>query len=107
MPFNILPRPAETTSQRTDSVQRVLQMTQNETDQVKQNALEAIVRPPGATATDFIWGVLVTGLVALLVLSILGLTHVMGHAVNDDRLITVFSTSLAGLLGLFIKSPAG
>jgi hypothetical protein len=48
---------------------------------------------------------LVIGLVVILILSILGLIHVFGHSISDDKLITVFTTTLAGLLGLFIKAP--
>ena len=34
------------------------------------------------------------------------LTRVIGTNVKDDDLSTVFSTTLAGLLGLFVTSPA-
>lgn len=102
-----MPITPESSADKAASVQRVLQMTQNESADVKANALAAIMPPPSRDAADVVWGILVSGLVVLLVLSILGLTHVLGHKINDDKVVTVFTTSLAGLLGLFIKSPAG
>lgn len=98
----------ESSAERATSVQKVVQATANETPQVKQAALEALgppVPPPTKTAADIVWVVLVLGLVAILALAILGLTHVIGHKVADDKMITVFTTVLAGLLGLFVKGP--
>src|SRR5689334_16537513 len=95
----------ETTTDRAASVQKVLQLTQNESDPVKQSALQAIVPPPTRSTADIVWTILVSGLVAVLVLTILGLMHVVGHSIADDKIITVFTTTLAGLLGLFIKTP--
>ena len=51
------------------------------------------------------WIILVSGLVLLLLLALLGLTHVIGSGVSDDKVVTLFTTVLAGLLGLFVKSP--
>lgn len=95
----------ETTTDRAHSVQQVLEATTGESSAVKQAALSALVPPPGRTAADIVWIVLVCGLVVLLVLAILGLTHVLGHTVNEDKIVTIFTTVLAGLLGLFAKSP--
>jgi hypothetical protein len=95
----------ETTAERAISVERTLGATASDPPEVRKAALEAIVSPPGPGATDVVWVVLVIGLVGLLVLAILGLTHVIGNHVADDKVITVFTSSLAGLLGLFVKSP--
>jgi uncharacterized integral membrane protein len=100
----------ETSAQRAASVQQVMQATTNEVPEVKQTALNALGVPiPGPTrsAADIVWVILVTGLVILLVLAVLGLTHVLGHSVADDKIVTIFTTVLAGLLGLFVKSPSG
>ena len=99
----------ETSAERAASVQQVIEATANESTEVKHAALTALgpppVPPPTRGAADVVWIILVTGLVALLVLGILGLTHVIGHGVSDDKVITVFTTSLAGLLGLFVSKP--
>ena len=46
-----------------------------------------------------------TGLVLVLIIALLALAHVIGSKVSDDKVVTVFTTVLAGLLGLFVKSP--
>ncbi|SRR6266542_3442726 len=98
----------ETSAERAASVQQVVQATANEAPEVKRAALEALgppVPPPTPFAADIVWVILVAGIVAVLVLAVLGLTHVIGHSVSDDQVITVFTTALAGLLGLFVKRP--
>lgn len=103
-------KPIETSAQRAESVQQVLQASANETPEVKAAALTALgapIPPPSRSAADVVWIILVVGLVTLLVLAVLGLTHVYGKHVSSDQMITVFTTSLAGLLGLFVKTPTG
>jgi len=100
---------AETSADRAASVKEVLQATASENQDVKTAALNAMappLSPPGRSVTDIVWVVLVGGLVVLLILALLGLTHVIGHGVSDDKVVTIFTTVLAGLLGLFVKSPA-
>jgi uncharacterized integral membrane protein len=96
---------AETMAQRAASVQQVVQETAGDPPDVKKAALEAIVLPPTRGAADLVWVILVVGLVAVLILAVLGLTHVIGTRVADDKVITIFTSALAGLLGLFVKSP--
>ncbi len=99
--------PTETTVSRAEGVQQVLQAAADESPAVKQAALSALVPAPGKTAADIVWIVLVSGLIVILVLAVLALTHVLGHTVSDDKIVTIFTTVLAGLLGLFAKSPTG
>jgi hypothetical protein len=100
------PTDPETTADRAESVQLVLNAAANESTSVKEAALSALVPVPGRTAADVVWVMLVGGLIVILVLAILGLTHVLGHTVSDDKLVTVFTTVLAGLLGLFARAPS-
>jgi hypothetical protein len=97
----------ETSAQRAASIQQVMQVTGDQTPEVKKAALEALgpVPNPSHSAADILWIILVSGLVVILVLTILGLTHVIGNNVTDDKIVTIFTTVLAGLLGLFVKSP--
>lgn len=74
-----------------------------------QGAASAPLPPPPAVALGFVWKALVVGLIAILVLSLLGIIWVVQDAAattSPDVLVTVFTTSLAGLLGLFVKGPA-
>lgn len=101
---------AETAAERAASIQKVIAATSGESASVKQAALQAVagpIPPPTKSAADIAWVVLVCGLVGLLVLSLLALTHVIGTNVSDDKVVTVFTTSLAGLLGLFARPPGG
>jgi hypothetical protein len=38
-------------------------------------------------------------------LAVLSLAHVIGSGVEDDKMLTVLTTALAGLLGLFVSPP--
>jgi hypothetical protein len=92
------------------NVQQVLAATKGESDNVKQAALTAVgaqIPPPTWQAANILWVILVTGLAIVLVLSALALMHVIGTGITEDKIVTVFSTVLAGLLGLFAKSPTG
>jgi hypothetical protein len=95
---------AESSAERAASVEQVMTATANETPAVKEAALQ-VLPPPSPSATDVVWIVLVSGLVVILILALLGLTHVIGTSVSDDKLVTIFTTVLAGLLGMFVKSP--
>jgi hypothetical protein len=56
-----------------------------------------------------LWRILATALAAVLVLALGGIiwTVVDGRDnTSPDVLVTVFSSALTGLLGLFVKSPA-
>ncbi len=102
--------PRETSAERAASVKQVIAATSGETSAVKQAALNAVageIPPPTRTAADIAWIILVGALSVILVLSLLGLTHVLGRGVNDDKVITIFTACLAGLLGLFTKPPGG
>jgi hypothetical protein len=100
--------PLETTGERAAAVQQVINATAGEAPDVKAAAIKVLqppIPPPTRTAGDVVWITLVFGLVVVLLLGILGLTHVFGHKISDDKFITVFTTTLAGLLGLFVKTP--
>jgi hypothetical protein len=95
----------ETSAQRAASLVQVSEAVANDPPEVKKTAFQALIPQPRPAAADLAWVILVVGLVGVLVLTILGLTHVIGKHVTDDTIITVFSSTLAGLLGLFVKSP--
>ena len=64
--------------------------------------------PPPAHEVGALWKILVTALSVVLVIALAGIiwTVVDGdEATSPDVLVTVFTSALTGLLGLFIKSP--
>jgi hypothetical protein len=63
-----------------------------------------VVGPDQATA-NILWKWLVMGLVTTVGLAGIGVivTVAIGH--GNDTILTVFSTALAALVGLFVKSP--
>lgn len=95
----------ESSADRAASVQQVVAATSGESADVKQKALEAAFPAPTRSAADIAWVILVCGLVVLLVLAALAITHVIGTGVSDDKVVTIFTTVLAGLLGLFTRPP--
>lgn len=72
-------------------------------------AASAAVPPPTGRGVDTLWTILVSGLVAVLILALGGIifTIVDGEqTAGADILVTVFSSALTGLIGLFVRSPA-
>lgn len=90
---------------------------------MNREAVEAVLAEPGSDAekadriiaalTDQrtigrLWLILVCGLVAALLLSGVGVLLAVldgEELTSPDVLITMFTTTSAGLLGLFVKSP--
>lgn len=97
-----------TYASRASAIEQVMRATAGEKPAVKRAALAALldqVPPPTTWGTNIVWIVFVGGLVLILALAVLGLTHVLGTGVTDDKLVTIFTTVLAGLLGLFAQKP--
>jgi hypothetical protein len=99
----------ESSAHRALAIRTVLDAAENRPDAVQTAAVAALGPPPiqGAPplAQVISWPILVGGLVALLLLAVLGLAHVIGSGVDDDKMITIITTVFAGLLGLFAPSP--
>ena len=64
---------------------------------------------PGRGDAGLLWRVLVLGLVAILAVSLAGIIWTVGDG-NDrtspDVIVTIFSSTLAGLIGLFVRAPS-
>lgn len=71
-----------------------------------QAAIAACVPAPTPMQADRLWFILITGLVLVLVASTGGIIWALGLDKNTDVLVTIFTTTLAGLIGLFVKSPS-
>jgi hypothetical protein len=97
----------ETSQQRADAVERAVVATQNAPESVKVAAVHAVAGP-GRRATDIIWIVVIAGLIGLLFYSLHGIIDLMldnSAKKSPDKLITIFTTTFAGLIGLFAPSP--
>ncbi len=68
-------------------------------------ALESL-GPPDQRTTNALWFIVVTGLVLVALAAVAGLIAWTGNgAAQTDKLVTVITTALAGLVGLFVPSP--
>jgi len=91
------------------NIEAALEATANQTEEVKSAAVAAAgqVPPPQGRAISALWLLLVGGLLIILVGSLAGIIYIQIDKPTSsvDTLVTIFTTTLAGLLGLFVKSP--
>jgi hypothetical protein len=76
-------------------------------DPVELQADVTITKPP-LREVGTLWLILVVALSAILVLALAGIIWTVidgNNATTPDVIVTVFSSALTGLLGLFVKSP--
>lgn len=91
---------------RARAINDLLEKNQGESKEVKEAAIRAVIGSPSQAATDEIWRLLVFGLLLVLVVALGGLLVILvGKGSAHDAALTVFTTTLAGLLGLFAPSP--
>lgn len=70
-------------------------------------AAQSVPRPP-ATEMGTLWKILILALSVVLVIALAGIiwTVVDGkESTSPDVIVTVFSSALSGMLGLFVRSP--
>ena len=95
----------ETTADRAAAVERVMTATQHLTPEAQATALKSL-GPPDQGTTNILWLVVVLGLVLVVLAAVGGLIAWSGTAnAQTDKLVTVITTALAGLVGLFVPSP--
>jgi len=93
-------------SQQAEEVASVAQSVQNLSAPAQVAAVNAVIGPPDAPTTKIVWIILVGGLVAVLLLALGGLIYLLSEELgNTDTLLTVFTSVLTGLVGLFAPSP--
>jgi hypothetical protein len=71
--------------------------------------VRAAIPAPMAAEVAPLWRILVGGLVLILVISLGGLILTVADGneqTSPDVLVTVFTSVLTGLVGLFVRSPA-
>jgi hypothetical protein len=73
---------------------------------------QTVISSTAVTSKDvaFLWKALIIGLIAVLGISLAGTLYAAldgDDKTSPEVLITVFTTTFAGLVGLFVRSPAG
>jgi hypothetical protein len=97
------------------AVADALAATADQSDAVKAavageaaKAAAGIVPEPGSRTANILWMILVTVLAAIVLASALaGIIYASENkTAPPDVMITIFTTSFSGLIGLFVKPPA-
>jgi hypothetical protein len=94
-----------------DNIKAALEATTNARPEVQVAAVQAAaaaIPPPVGADIGWLWKALVSGLIAVLIFALGGIiwTVVDGKdSTSPDVLLTVFSSVLTGLIGLFVKAP--
>lgn len=71
-------------------------------------AATAAIPAPTPAGANQLWKFLVIGLIVLLLVSLYGIIKTVADgktSTSPDVIVTVFSSVLTGLVGLFVKSP--
>lgn len=98
-----------------DMVTAALTATAGESEAVKSAAVNGAatassgaVGPPTPTTTNILWMILVSVLGGVVLGSAIAIiVYALGNkAAPPDILTTIFTTTLSGLIGLFVKSPS-
>lgn len=92
---------------RLAKLEQVLKDTQGEDPRTQAQSVSVLMTEPSQAAADRLWMVLVVGLLLILGLALIGLVVLILEGKGEDVLVTVFTATLTGLLGLFVKSPVG
>jgi hypothetical protein len=72
-----------------------------------QAVQQYLLSQPTQATTNALWHMLVRGLLILLGVDLLGILVMLGLGKFSDVLLTIFTTTLAGLMGVFVPSPKG
>jgi len=96
---------ADTPKERADALTRALEATKDKGEKLQQEAVLYLMAPPTQTTVDKLWVWLVRGLIAILVADLAGLVGIMALGKSPAVLLTIFTTTLAGLIGIFVPKP--
>lgn len=95
------------------STESALAATANQPPEVKAAAVGAAVAAgvPSPLPSDvaFIWKLLIGGLILALLGALAGVIFVVvdgEETTNPDVIVTIFTSVLTGLIGLFVRSPS-
>jgi hypothetical protein len=92
-----------------DQVRAALHGAQGESDTVKASAVSAAVSnfvpPPAGAQAALLWKVFIVGLVGLMTISLIGLIVLLAEGKSSTVMVTIFTSLLSALVGVFVKSP--
>jgi hypothetical protein len=91
-----------------EAVNEALAATAGQPAEVQAAAVRAAIPPPRGGDVNWLWKVLVSGLVVVLIISLMGVMWAVLDAkdgTSPDTIVTLFTAVLTGLIGLFVKSP--
>ena len=97
----------------TENIQLAVNAVEGEDSEVKaaaaRAAVTATISGPPTQDVGVLWRILVGGLVGVLILALGGIIWTVGdgkETTSPDVIVTVFTSALTGLIGLFVK-PSG
>lgn len=94
---------AESAAQRAEAIQAAARGLD---PSAQVAAVTSVIAPPDVETTKTLWIILISGLIGLLVVALGGLIYLLADDVDGtDVVVTIFSSILTGLLGLFASSP--
>jgi len=91
---------------RKETIREALERTEGEDDSRRAEIIaEAMLAEPGPETTDWLWRILVGGLLFLMFLALAGIIALDAAGKGTQVLMTIFAALLGGLLGLFVPGP--
>ena len=96
----------DTASERADAIVRAIDATRGQGAQVQRDAVQFLMYPPRQQIADQLWRFMFICLLALLLLVVAALLVLISLGKNVDVLLTLFTTTFAGLIGLNVPRPA-
>jgi ATP:corrinoid adenosyltransferase len=90
---------------RKQAIREALAKTEGQDDTSRAAEIEAMLAEPTQKTTDWMWRLLVAGLLGLMLLALAGVITMLLLDKNTQVLSTIFAALLGGLLGLFVPSP--
>lgn len=98
--------PGDSFAARENKVKKAIDATENLTERQRELAMRYLLGSPTSQTTDFLWKLIVSGLLFILAMAMVALVGML-LLQNDgaQTALTVITTILAGLFGLFAKSP--
>lgn len=98
----------ETVAERADALERAVSATKHLSEDAQKQAMSNVlggVEQPTQRTANWLWKTVVSGLIAVLVIALIGLVAVIVSGKTPDTMVTVFTAALTGLIGLFAPSP--
>jgi hypothetical protein len=96
---------AETAADRAKALEQSVNATKHLSEASQQKAIDAVLGQPTQRTTNWLWKAVVTGLLVVLSIAIGGIIGLLATGHMVDTVVTVFTATLTGLVGLFVPSP--